>query len=178
MTEHPESSEFSQSTGAPGASGSGELYKPFVPRRGRAVAGGMAITAVVLFSVFALTVAGPGDGGRFGVGDRIMMVVLGLVIGGFLWRYVAIKAVPDEQGLAIRNLILSRRVEWTEVEAVRFHGGAAWPVLALTDGDEVAVMAVQKADGGSARDEATRLANLVKRGGGGRVDPDVTPEHL
>ncbi|MGA8047954.1 MAG: PH domain-containing protein [Dermatophilaceae bacterium] len=137
------------------------LYAPFRPRRGRAVAMTMAILSVLIFTGFAVLAPSPEEGGSFAVGDRVMMTLLGLLIAGFLWRYVAIKAVPDERGIDIRNLILSRRVEWDEVEAVRFHGGAAWPVLVLRDDEEVAVMAVQKADGGTARGDATRLANLV-----------------
>ena len=121
----------------------------------------MASLSVVIFTGFAVLAPTPAEGGSFAAGDRIMMVALGLAIAAFLWRYTAIKAVPDEDGIAVRNLILSRRVEWDEVEAVRFHGGAAWPVLALHDGDEVAVMAVQKADGGSASSEATRLASIL-----------------
>ena len=138
-----------------------DLYAPFRPRRGRAVAMTMASLSVVIFTGFAVLAPTPAEGGSFAAGDRIMMVALGLAIAAFLWRYTAIKAVPDEDGIAVRNLILSRRVEWDEVEAVRFHGGAAWPVLALHDGDEVAVMAVQKADGGSASSEATRLASIL-----------------
>lgn len=138
-----------------------DLYAPFRPRRGRAVAMAMAALSVALFTGFAVTAPSPDDGGNFGVGDRIMMVALGLSIAAFLWRFTAIKAVPDERGIDVRNLILSRRVSWSEVEAVRFHGGAAWPVLALLDGDEVAVMAVQKADGATASRDATRLASLL-----------------
>lgn len=144
-----------------------DLYAVFRSRRGRAVAMGMAALSIILFGGFAVLAPTPEEGGQFGVPDRIMMVALGVAMAAFLWRYVGIKAVPDERGIQIRNLILSRRIEWTEVEAVRFHGGAAWPVLALHDGEEVAVMAVQKADGGRASGEATRLATLVQLGGGG-----------
>lgn len=138
-----------------------DLYAPFRPRRGRAVAMVMATLSVVVFTGVALLAPTPAEGGTFAVGDRVMMVALGVAIAAFLWRYTAIKAEPDERGIRIRNLLLSRRVEWADVDAVRFHGGAAWPVLALHDGDEVAVMAVQKADGGSASSEATRLASLL-----------------
>ncbi len=126
----------------------------------------MSTLAILLFTGFAVFVPGRGEGGSFGPGDRVMMFAMGAMIGLFLWRYVGIRAVPDERGIYVRNLILSRRVEWPEVEAVRFHGGAAWPVLALHDGDEVAVMAVQKADGPRASAEATRLATLAQLGGG------------
>lgn len=148
-----------------------DLYAVFRSRRGRAMAMTMATLAIVLFGGFAVLAPWPSGDGGYGIGDRAMMVVIGLAIAGFLSRYVGIKAVPDEHGISIRNLILSRRVEWSEVEAVRFHGGAAWPVLALHDGDDVAVMAVQKADGGRASTEAQRLAQLVARHGGGRSSP-------
>ena len=75
-----------------------------------------------------------------------------------------VTAFPDKATIAEQTARMQ-----LEVEAVRFHGGAAWPVLALRDGDEVAVMAVQKADGGSASGEAQRLAQLVARHGRGAL---------
>lgn len=164
-------SESVPDTSSASGASSDELYAVFRSRRGRAVPMTMAALALLLFTGFAALVPGRGDGGSFGTGDRLMMFFLGLTIALFLWRYVGIKAVPDQRGIVVRNLILSRRVEWPEVEAVRFHGGAAWPVLTLHDGEEVAVMAVQKADGGRASTEATRLATLVQRGGGGQASP-------
>lgn len=155
-----------------------DLFAPFVPRRGRAVAMTMAVLAVLLFTAFAFLAPHPSRGGSYGIGDRVAIIGIGAVIAGFLWRYVGIRAVPDADGILVRNLIQSRRVQWREVEAVRFHGGAAWPVLALHDGDEVAVMAVQKADGGLAGSEATRLATLVAHGGGGTPDPDAADPYL
>jgi hypothetical protein len=40
---------------------------------------------------------------------------------------------------------------------------APWVTLELDDGDELAVMAVQRADGQVAREEALRLARIVDR---------------
>lgn len=143
-------------------SSSDDRYAEFRPRRGRAVALTMAVLSVVIFTGIALIATTPG-GGAFSIPNKIATSGLGVLMAAFLLRYVAIKAVPDERGLTIRNLIHTRRVEWEQVEAVRFHGGAAWPVLALHDGDEVAVMAIQKADGPDrAGSEATRLATLVQ----------------
>lgn len=142
-----------------------DLYADFRPVRGRAVTMVMAILAAVIFTVLAFVATGPGGGG-FSLPNQLATIMLGVLVAGFLWRYVGLRAVPDESGILVRNLVLSRRVAWTEVEAVRFHGGAAWPVLALRDGDELAVMAVQKADGDRAKAEAQRLATLVARHGG------------
>ena len=151
-----------------------ELYATFQPRRGRAVTIVMAVVCVALFTLIALTATSP-SGGAFSVPNKVATSMLGVVIAGFLLRYARIRAVPDASGVTVRNLILSRRVEWPQVEAVRFHGGAPWPTLALRDGDEVSVMAVQKADGDRAGREATRLATLVEIGGGGRGARDSEP---
>ena len=58
---------------------------------------------------------------------------------------------------------MTRRVTWDEVVEVRFPEGAPWVTLELDDSDDLAVMAIQRADGDRARGEARRLARLVAR---------------
>ena len=71
---------------------------------------------------------------------------------------------------SLRNVLLTRHLRWAEVSRVRFAGGDAWAWLDLEDGDEVAVMAIQRSDGDFARHEAGRLVALlqVSSQGGGR----------
>ena len=71
--------------------------------------------------------------------------------------------MPDDAGLTVRNLMLTRTVTWDEIIEVRFPDGAPWVTIELDDGDELAVMAIQRADGQAARDEALRLARIVDR---------------
>ena len=78
-------------------------------------------------------------------------MALGVGLAAFLGRYASIRAVPDDAGLTVRNLMLTRRVAWDEVLEVRFPDGAPWVTLELDDTDEVAVMAIQRADGDLAR---------------------------
>jgi hypothetical protein len=52
------------------------------------------------------------------------------------------------------------------VVAVRFGDGDPWVMLDLRDGDVLAVMAIQRADGAYAQAEARRLATLVAAGTG------------
>jgi hypothetical protein len=59
------------------------------------------------------------------------------------------------------NLLRTHDLEWAQVLRVGFSGGAPWVVLELTDTEEVAVMAIQRADGDHGRVEAARLAALV-----------------
>jgi hypothetical protein len=120
----------------------------------------MATVAVVVCTAVAI---GMGAGTGWALGDQLALVGLGLAMAAFLGRYASIKAVPDETGLRVRNLMLTRRVSWDEILEVRFPEGAPWVSVELDDGDELAVMAVQRADGQFARDEALRLAGIVDR---------------
>ena len=132
----------------------------FRPRRGRVLPLVMAGVAVAVCAVVAL---GMGAGGTWRVGDQLALVGLGLALAAFLGRYASIRAVPDEAGLTVRNLMLTRTVTWDEVIEVRFPEGAPWVTVELDDGDELAVMAMQRADGPFAREEALRLAGIVDR---------------
>ena len=146
-------------TGA-GPSQPSEPDAPFRPRRGRVLPLVMAGIAVVVCTVVAI---GMGVSGAWRVGDQLALVGLGLALAAFLGRYASIRAVPDEAGLTVRNLMLTRTVTWDEVIEVRFPDGAPWVSMELDDGDELAVMAIQRADGHTARDEALRLARIVDR---------------
>jgi len=130
------------------------------PRRGRFLPLVMAGVAVVVCTIVAI---GMGAAGEWQVGDQLALVGLGLAMAAFLGRYASLKAVPDGAGLAVRNLMLTRTVTWDEVIEVRFPDGAPWVTLELDDGDELAVMAIQRADGRLGRDEAMRLARIVDR---------------
>ncbi len=138
-------------------------YAPFVPGRGRQVALGFAIGSVVLFGVLALVVPRTGLQG-WGRTDSVLMFGFGVLIAAFMWRLASLRAVPSPSGLAVRNILLSRSLRWSDVRAVRFAGGDPWVVLDLVDGDQLAVMAVQKADGERGRADARRLAALVQAG--------------
>lgn len=130
---------------------------PFRPRRGRVmplVMGGVALV------VCAGVAVGMGRAG-WAVGDQLALFGLGAGLAAFLGRYASIRAVPDDVGLTVRNLIVTRTVAWDEVVEVRFPDGAPWVSLELEDTDELAVMAIQRADGEVARAEARRLAALV-----------------
>ena len=134
---------------------------PFRPRRGRAVALGAAWTSLVVFGAIALLMPTQ-TLGHWGVADRLMFFGLGVVLALIAWRYASIVAVPSREGLVVRNLVVTRTLEWAEVVGVQFGGGEPWVSLDLEDGDTVAVMAIQKADGEVAGREASRLAALVQ----------------
>ncbi|WP_374968905.1 PH domain-containing protein [Terrabacter sp. BE26] len=118
-------------------------------------------SALVVFGAIALVMSTQ-SGSGWGLGDGLMFFGLGALIAFIAWRYASIVAVPSRAGLVVRNLVLTRTLEWPEIVRVQFGGGEPWVSLDLEDGDTVAVMAIQKADGKVAGREASRLAALVQ----------------
>lgn len=135
--------------------GAARLHAPFRPVRGPAVSRVLGVVAVVLFTALAAFVVGQT------VWDRVGFVVVGLAVMAFCEMQARVVAVPDDAGLYVRNLVKRRRLEWAEVVGVSFGGGRPWVQLDLADGDTLAVMGVQRADGDRGLAEADRLATLV-----------------
>jgi hypothetical protein len=96
-----------------------------------------------------------------GAPDRIAIAAFGVAIAWFMWRYASLSAIPSGTGLRVRNLLTTRDLVWAEIVGVHLQVGAPWVTLDLDDGDSIAVMAIQKADGEPGRAEASRLARLV-----------------
>lgn len=138
-------------------------YAPFVPHRGRTVAIGFGVVSVLVFAGLAVVVPTT-DLRGWGAIDSALLFGFGLLIAAAMWRFAALRAVPSPTGLTVRNVLLTRTVTWDQVSRVRFAGGDPWVVLDLTDGEQLAVMAVQKSDGPIARSEGGRLAALVQAG--------------
>ena len=138
-------------------------YAAFRPRRGRRVALVAAVLSALIFTIGAFTLPSvdPLFGG-WGLGDRLMLVATGLAVSALMWRFATIRAVPTREGLTVRNLVVTRRLEWAQIVRVQFGGGAPWVSLDLDDTDTLAVMAIQKADGAFGKAEASRLTALVQ----------------
>ena len=133
------------------------LHAPFRPRLARVVALILGLVVAVATPVLVLTIPG-----EYGLPDLFGFALVGGAIVWFSWREAGVRAVVDEDGVQVRNLMLSRRVEWPEIVSVRFGQGRPWVQLDLADGDTLAVMGIQRADGDFAAAEARRLATLVE----------------
>lgn len=138
-------------------------YEPFRPRLARLVA--LVVAALLGVGTLALVLVLP----RLYDRDVTLDVVGFLLVGGFgvyfCWRQSSVAAYPDQDGLMVRNLLLTRRLAWPEIVLVRFGPGDPWARLDLADGDTVAVMGIQRSDGARAEREAARLAALVRAHG-------------
>lgn len=129
-------------------------YAPFRPRLARAVTLGIGLVVLALTGLLLVLMP-------LGTLDRAGFVVVAVAIAWFCWREASVVARPDAEGLTVRNLLLTRRLAWAQIVDVRFGEGRPWVQLDLDDGDTLAVMAVQRADGARADAEARRLATLV-----------------
>lgn len=130
----------------------------FRPRRGRILPLTMGGIALALTGVVAVLMGSTG----WKPGDQLMLVTLGLLMFALMWRYASIRADATPSGLRVRNLMLSRTVPWAEIERIRFQDGDPWVSLDLAEGDALAVMAIQRADGERGREQARRLADLIR----------------
>lgn len=161
MTPHdPSGPEDEDGAGRPSPADQRVLYAPFRPRYARVVVLALAVVVVVLAAALIVALPGfaPDDDP---LGDQLGVALVALGIVWFCWRQARVSALVDEHGIVVRNLVLSRRLEWAEVVLVRFGQGRPWVQLDLADGDTLAVMGVQRADGAFAVREAERLATLV-----------------
>ena len=138
------------------ANGREALHQPFYGHRGRAVAFGLAgLQALVQAAVVAALWP------QLAWYDVVGFGFVTAAVGWLLIRLGLVAVFPAEDGVRVRNLLLSRRLEWAQIVGVRFGGGDPWVLLDLSDGDTLAVMAIQRADGAAGRAEADRLATLV-----------------
>jgi MFS family permease len=151
-----------------------EAFATFRPRRGRRTAIITATTSVVVFAVVALVLPGPAEAGNWRVPDRVFFLAIGVALAAGLWRFASLRAVPTRESLTVRNIVLTRTVEWRTITDISFSGGDPWVSLELADGDSLAVMAIQRADAEFGRAEAGRLAALVQALGPSATSPEVT----
>lgn len=137
-------------------------FRIFRPRAARYVATGAAVAFVAGMTFLAMTVPPKLTVTHLWV-DRAGYGLLAAAVAWFLLRQAGVRAVPDENGLTVRNLVYTRRLAWQEIVSVRFGPDRPWVQLDLADGRTLAVMGIQRADGDLAAAEAKRLATLVAR---------------
>jgi hypothetical protein len=119
-----------------------------VPRRlRRACAVTAAVVVVVMVVVGVLLKSSSTGTMSFKTSDQVAMVVLGLVIAAGVLALARPRVDADAEGIRVRNVFGGYRFPWDFVRAVRFERSSAWASLALANGDEIALLAVQATDG-------------------------------
>jgi hypothetical protein len=132
-----------------------------VPRRLRIICACAALAIMTVMTVVAVLLKSSTTGVvAFRTADQLAMVGLGLALAtGVLWMSRP-RVDADAEGVGVRNIVGSYRLPWSLVQAVRFDRHSPWATLLLTNGEEVAVLAVQAADKGRALDAVEGLRAL------------------
>ena len=119
-----------------------------VPRRLRLVTALAAAGLVAVMTVVAVLLKSSTTGVvSFQTADQVAMVGLGLAMGAGVLLVGRSRVDADATGLRVRNVVMNHQVPWSAVRAVRFDEHSPWATLLLTNDDELAVSAVQAADG-------------------------------
>lgn len=118
------------------------------PRKARVVCAVAAGLVLVVFTGVGVALSGPVNSGPavFGTGDKVAMILLGVLMAAGVMLLARPHVTADERGVRVRNLVGEHEVPWSVVRAVRFNRGAPWASLELHDDDMIAVMAVQATD--------------------------------
>jgi len=134
-----------------------ETWRPYWPRIIPYV-----LAAVVVAGMVVLAVAMPSN---WALGDRIGLVVIGLMVAGVLHMLARSRVTADDRGLIVVNGLRTHEYEWAEVLGVSMGEGAPWPTLDLADGSTLPAMGIQASDGDRARRAVAELATLVHERG-------------
>lgn len=106
-----------------------------------------AAVVVMGMLVVAITLPASSTGVvRFGRVDQVSIFGLGLVIGAGLLALGRSRVDADATGVRFRNIALDHQLPWSAVRAVAFERKSAWASLVLSNGDEVALFAIQAVD--------------------------------
>src|SRR5947208_2579319 len=119
-----------------------------VPRRLRRACALTAVVVVVVTVLVGVLLKSSSTGTvSFKTSDQVAMVVLGVLIAVGVLALGRPRVDADAEGIRVRNVLGGYRFPWNFVRAVRFERSSAWASLALANGDEIALMAVQATDG-------------------------------
>jgi hypothetical protein len=133
-----------------------------VPRRLRLMTALMAGALVVAMTVVAVLLKSSTTGVvAFHTSDQVAMIGLGLALGAGVLLVGRSRVDADAEVVRVRNVVVNHEVPWSAVRAVRFDEHSPWATLLLSNDDELAVSAVQAADGARALTAVRGLRALL-----------------
>ena len=118
-----------------------------VPRLLRGACALLALAVVAVMIVVALHTQPSYALNPFDAADRVAIGGVGVFVGAAILALGRSRVDADAEGLRVRNVLMNHEVPWSAVRAVRFDEHSPWATLLLTNDDELAVSAVQAADG-------------------------------
>jgi hypothetical protein len=148
------------------------------PVRVRWVAWTCAVVLVGVMSAAAALLRSASTGVYFRTADQVAMVLLGLLMALGILSVTLARVRADADGVEVRNLLVTRRLAWSDVLEVSFPEGARWARLELPDDEYLPLTAIQLVDGARAVAAIRQLRALhaaYHRTHGTHSTPDQPP---
>jgi hypothetical protein len=130
------------------------------PVRVRWVAWIAALILVGVMTGVAIVLRQSTTGVYFRTADQVALVLLGVFMAAGVLLLTLARVRADEAGVEVRNVLITRRLPWTEVLAVSFPDGQRWARLELPDDEYLSLTAIQLVDGRHAVVAMDRLRAL------------------
>lgn len=117
------------------------------PRMIRLVSAVVATLLVAVMTVVAVLLKSSTSGPvAFQTSDQVAMVGLGLALGASILLLGRSRVDADGEGIQVRNIVLTHQLPWQAVRAITFTEHSPWAHLQLSNGDQLALLAVQAND--------------------------------
>ncbi|GCE38332.1 PH domain-containing protein [Rhodococcus sp. USK10] len=131
------------------------------PRKSRRYAIGVAVLLVVVHVTFAILLRGDSTGVYFRLADQLAFAGIGCLLAAGVLLLTRPRVRIGPRGIAVRNVLGERIVDWDLYEGLSFPDGAAWARIELPDDEYLAVMAIQSNDREYAVDAVDRFRALA-----------------
>lgn len=133
------------------------------PRKSSQYAIAVATLLVVVHLGLALSLGHGSTGVYFRVADQIAMAAIGCALAAGVLLLTRPRVRVGKQGIAVRNLLGEKIVEWDLFEGLSFPDGAAWARIEFADDEYTPVMAIQSNDRERAVNAVVKFREIADR---------------
>ncbi|MDH6678912.1 hypothetical protein M2284_003125 [Rhodococcus sp. LBL1] len=131
------------------------------------IAAGVLVLVHVTLAILLRTSA---TGVYFRLSDQFAMAGIGVLLACGVLTLTRPRLRVGPRGVAVRNILGERFVEWDLDQGLSFPDGASWARIELPDDEYVPVMAIQANDGDHAVHAVQRFRELEAKYTGSRTE--------
>lgn len=133
------------------------------PRKSTRYVVAVAALLVVVHVTLAVLLRQGSTGVYFRTADQLAMAGIGTILALGVLTLTRPRVRVGERGIAVRNILGEKIVDWDLFEGLSFPDGAAWARIELPDDEYMPVMAIQSNDREYAVDTVGRFRALADR---------------
>lgn len=105
-----------------------------------------AVVLVVAHTAVAILLRVSPTGVYFRTADQIALAGIGFLLAGIALLLTRPRVRVGKRGVAVRNILSERLIEWDLVRGLSFPEGAMWARVDIPDDEFISVMAIQSND--------------------------------